>query len=76
MRGMVWRAAAVVACVWATGFVHGRMDTTARVERGSLFVPRPEVARVTALGFDAVLADYYWLQAVQVVGQEVNPEAR
>jgi len=76
VRGMVLRAAAVVACVCATGFVHGRMDTTARVERGSLFVPRPEVARVTALGFDAVLADYYWLQAVQVVGHEVHPEAR
>jgi tetratricopeptide (TPR) repeat protein len=34
------------------------------------------VARVTALGFDAVVADYYWLQAVQVVGGEELPESR
>lgn len=73
---MVLRAAAVAACVCATGFVHGRMDTTARIERGDFFVPRPEVARVTAFGFDAVVADYYWLQAVQVVGGEPLPESR
>jgi len=41
-----------------------------------MFVPRPEVARATALGFDAVVADYYWLQAVQVVGGEALPESR
>jgi len=76
VRGMVLRVAAVAACVCATGFVHGRMDTTARVGRGDLFVPRPEIARATALGFDAVLADYYWLQAVQVVGSEMLPESR
>ncbi|MDH3685934.1 MAG: hypothetical protein OEP95_06895 [Myxococcales bacterium] len=73
---MMLRGAMVVACVCATGFVHGQMDTTARVERGELFVPRPEVARATALGFDAVLADYYWLQAIQVVGNEELPERR
>jgi tetratricopeptide (TPR) repeat protein len=73
---MVVRGVAVIAFVCVTGFVHGRMDTAARVERGDLFVPRPEVARVTALGFDAVVADYYWLQAVQVVGGEELPESR
>jgi hypothetical protein len=39
-----------------------------RAELGESFVPRPEVARISALGFRAVMADYYWLQAVQVVG--------
>ena len=73
---MLLRSAVVVACIGATGFVHGRMDTSARGTRTDLFVPRPEVAKVTALGFDALVADYYWLQAVQIVGGEELPEAR
>lgn len=31
-------------------------------------VPKPELARIAALSFDELLADYYWLRAVQVVG--------
>jgi tetratricopeptide (TPR) repeat protein len=73
---MVLRVAALAAVIAGTGFVHGRMDTTAESARGDFFVPRPEVARATALGFDAVIADYYWLQAVQVVGREEIPEER
>lgn len=38
----------------------------AREER----VPRPEIARLLALGFDSLLADSYWLRAVQIVGGE------
>jgi hypothetical protein len=45
-----------------------------RAERGDAFVPRPEVARLSALGFDTALADYYWLQAVQIVGGSRRPE--
>jgi hypothetical protein len=48
--------------------VHRAMDTSSKVGQGEFFVPRPEQARLTALGFDAVLSDYYWLQAVQIVG--------
>jgi hypothetical protein len=44
------------------------MDTAARIAQGESFVPRPESARLLALGFDAVVADYYWLLAVQLVG--------
>jgi len=31
-------------------------------------VPSPEQAKLLALGFEPVLADYYWVQALQLVG--------
>jgi hypothetical protein len=37
---------------------------------GEELVPRPEIARLASLGFDSLLADYYWLRAVQIVGGE------
>ena len=37
-------------------------------EAAGAFVPRAELAQLASLGFDAALADYYWLRAVQVVG--------
>jgi len=54
--------------VLATGVAHAHIDTSSRAGRGELFVPRPDRARLSALGFQALLADYYWLQALQVVG--------
>jgi hypothetical protein len=67
-RGVI-EGVGLVAAALLTQAVHARMPTDARVARGDVFVPRPEVARVSALGFDAVVGDYYWLQAVQVVGR-------
>lgn len=32
------------------------------------FVLRPELAKLAALGFEAVVGDYHWLRAVQIVG--------
>ncbi len=37
-------------------------------------MPRPEVAKLSSVGFHAVMADYYWIQAVQIVGSAVRPE--
>lgn len=37
---------------------------------GVPLLPRPELARAAALGFDSLLADYYWLRALQIVGGE------
>lgn len=45
--------------------VHGETGTV--LEQ---VVPRPDTARVVALGFDSLLSDYYWLRAVQIVGGE------
>jgi hypothetical protein len=47
------------------GRVHGATGSALEA-----LVPRPSTARIAALGFDALLADYYWLRAVQIVGGE------
>jgi tetratricopeptide (TPR) repeat protein len=44
------------------------MPITTRSDLGESFVPSPRVASALSFGFDAVLADYHWLQAVQLVG--------
>jgi hypothetical protein len=46
------------------------MDTATQIDSGRLFLPEPEHARLSSLGFDTVIADYYWLQALQFVGGE------
>jgi len=76
VAGQIAAVLAFALVIAGTGFVHARMSTTTRVERGEAFVPQPPVARVMAVGFDSVMADYYWLQAVQAIGGEesVSPE--
>jgi hypothetical protein len=64
------RAWIFVLAALGAGTAHSYMDTAARVDRGETLVPRPEQARLSALGFDALVADYYWLLAVQLVGGE------
>jgi len=59
---------ALVAALMVTGLVHARIPPITRVDRGEAFVPDPEIASVLALGFEAVVADYYWLQAIQAIG--------
>ena len=54
--------------VAAMAAVHSFMPATSRSGRGEAFIPRPATAKWAALGFDAVLADFYWLWAVQIVG--------
>lgn len=75
MRGTQIRIAILLAAaVAATGWAHGAVPVRSRAEQGDAFIPKPDVARATALGFHAVLADYYWLRAVQIVGRERIPE--
>jgi hypothetical protein len=66
----------LAAAAGLTGAVHGQMPVEPRALRGDGFVPRPELARATSLGFDAVVSDYYWLQAVQAVGGSMDPESK
>jgi hypothetical protein len=73
-RGWAWRLFLAVLAVATTGAVHAHIDTAARISQGESFVPRPESARLLALGFDAVVADYYWLLAVQLVGGAVRQD--
>ena len=57
----------VLACA-STGFVHSRMDTSTPVEQAELRVPDPGRAKLSSLGFEPVLADYYWVQTLHMVG--------
>jgi len=59
---------ALLALVAATTIVHANLDTALPAVGGEYFVPDPSVADVTSLGFQNVVADYYWIQALQVVG--------
>lgn len=54
------------------------MDTTASVESGALYVPEPDRARLSSLGFAPVVADFYWVQTLGLVGgttEEVEAHA-
>lgn len=62
------RGAAFAALVLITGSVHALTPPTSPLETSEEFVPRPKVAKLASLGFEAALADYYWLRAVQIVG--------
>lgn len=65
-------------CILAVLVLTGTMVVQARLPAqdvtrgadGSPLVPSPEAARLAALGFDAVAADFYWLRALQIVGGE------
>jgi hypothetical protein len=52
----------------ATVAVHVSMDTSSAAGSGELRVPDPRYARLSSLGFDPLIADYYWVQALQLVG--------
>lgn len=59
---------AMFGFVLLTGWAHAKLPLDTRADLGADFVPAPAVADAVSLGFDALLADYYWLQAVQVAG--------
>jgi hypothetical protein len=67
---------ALAAAVVAVGMSHARAAHPPRSEQSQQFLPRPEVARTLALGFHALVADWYWMQAVQIVGGETRNPAR
>lgn len=76
MVGQLATMMALVLAVAATGFVHGKMPRITASERGEAFVPEPAVAKVMALGFDAAMADFYWLQAIQAIGGDIRVDER
>ncbi len=70
------RIGAALILAAATAVAHGALPSPTRAERAERLVPRPELARLLAFGFDALVADLYWLQAVQVVGGERGNPSR
>lgn len=68
MSSKIFQIATLILAAGATGWTHAQIPMETRSDLGVDFVPSPHIADMASLGFDALIADYYWLQAVQVVG--------
>ena len=62
------RGVAALAIALAIASAGARLPDAPAHTGDVAFVPEPSLAQLAAFGFDAVLADFYWLQAVQLVG--------
>jgi len=67
------RAGLLVAAIATTAAAHSQFDTTSRLRSGQSRVPSPDHVQLWSLGFDAAVADYYWLRAIGIVGVETGP---
>lgn len=68
-RRLPWRAALLCLAIAGTGYVHANIDTTTAAESGELRIPDPDRARLSSLGFAPLVADYYWVQILELVGR-------
>jgi tetratricopeptide (TPR) repeat protein len=69
-----WRRGAAALAIGASIALAGARLPDAPAQTGDVaFVPEPSAAKLAAFGFDALLGDYYWLQAVQIVGSAEGP---
>jgi len=57
-----------LAVLVVTFAVHQAIPSASTVSREEAFLPKPQFAKLASLGFDAVLSDYYWIQAIYTVG--------
>jgi hypothetical protein len=71
-RGGLARLAVLALAAGVAAAAHARISPVPRFGRGEAFVPRPEQARLSSLGFAALVADYHWLHAVQIVGGDTR----
>ncbi|MFK7894270.1 MAG: hypothetical protein AB8G23_00445 [Myxococcota bacterium] len=76
MSSKLLQIAALLIAVTCTGWAHSRVPPTTRGDLGQGFVPDPALASATSLGFDALLADYHWIQAVQLVGAKTSVDQK
>jgi hypothetical protein len=77
MRGFASRGrqvAVALAALGLVGFSHPGPAASDLPDDEQHLVLRPAAARLAALGFDALMADYHWLEAVQLAGAvDANP---
>lgn len=73
-RKALAQALAFVALSIGTAASHASLPRERPAEEAGLWVPNPELARVASLGLRNLVADYHWIQALQVVGaSKVDP---
>ena len=65
-RGIQTTLLLATACL--IGVAHAQLPLQPRHGEEEGFLPDPHFARLASLGFDALLADFYWFQAVQIGG--------
>ena len=58
----------LLAAAATTGWAHAGMDTSASADSAELRIPDPARAKLSALGFEPVIADYYWVRGLHMVG--------
>ncbi len=75
MARRVRTALLLIAALVVTVSAHHRLPNDVRSQIGDDYVPRPEFAKAMSLGFDSVLADYYWVQAVLLTGASLDPQS-
>ncbi len=68
---VAWLALGIFVAL-AVDALHSRLPPYEDRGREEAFVPDPALARIFSLGFGAVVADFYWLQAIQAVGGNVQ----
>ncbi len=68
--GGLGRVVLTVCAIAAASATHLSMDTRSREGEDARALPSVAQARASVLGFFAVVADYYWLQAMHVVGSQ------
>jgi len=72
-----FRRAAAASAIAAAIALSGAQLPDAPAHAGDVaFVPEPGLAKLAAFGFDAVLGDYYWMRAVQIVGSREGAVGR
>jgi hypothetical protein len=68
-----------VVCLAGLYFLHVRLDQlheNAPKFQRFMYLPQGDVLRVAALGYQAVVADFLWLQAIQAMGErKISEEA-
>jgi hypothetical protein len=58
----------VLCAIAAMAGAHASMDTASRNAEDARWLPSVGQARLASLGFGAVLGDYFWLEAMHLVG--------
>lgn len=58
----------LLATACLIGVAHAQLPPEPRYSEEQGFLPDPHFARLASVGFDALLADFYWFQAVQIGG--------
>lgn len=76
MRQLISRAALALVAIAGIALSGARLPNASAETADGEFVVDPQLAKLFALGFDAVVGDLHWMRAVQVVGSAQGPYGR